>query len=78
MRIQHSHADPDMTTVEPPKSDHPKIQVLVVAYGRWPLMRVDQRGSLPRTASPLLEENTFPSYNFYIFLVTIRSVLDPC
>ena len=31
-------------TVEPPFSNHPKYQDLVVAYGRWSLTRVEPEG----------------------------------
>ena len=38
------------TTVEPPESDHPKCEDLVVANGRWSLTRIEPRargGVLP-------------------------------
>ena len=31
------------TTVEPPESDHPKCEDLVVANGRWSLTRIEPR-----------------------------------
>ena len=39
------------STVEPPVSDHPKCEDLVVAYGRWSLTRIEPQGVSPEKSS---------------------------
>ena len=57
------------TTVEPPESDHPKCEHVVVANGRWSLTRIE-----PREVSLIRKSDTstlrkriycmqFPSYD---------------
>lgn len=36
----------NLNTVKPPVSDHLKWEALVVAYGRWPVTRVETQGVL--------------------------------
>ena len=68
-RTTHAH----ISAVQPPVSDHPKCQDLVVAYGRWSLTRVEPEGSLPGTGlTYLLIRREFIAY---ISLVPIRAVL---
>ena len=58
-----------VTTVEPPVSNHPKCQDLVLAYGRWSLTRVEPDGvsSWNRsdicTCSKRIYCMHFPGYN---------------
>ena len=57
------------TTVEPPESDHPKCEDLVVANGRWSLTRIEpQEVSLRRkldtsTLRKIIYCMQFPSYD---------------
>ena len=57
------------TTVEPPESDHPKCEDLVVANGRWSLTRIEpQEDSLRRkldtsTLRKIIYCMQFPSYD---------------
>ena len=57
------------TTVEPPESDHPKCEDLVVANGRWSLTRIEPREvSLRRkpdtsTLRKRIDYMQFPSYD---------------
>ena len=61
------------TTVEPPESDHPKCEDLVVANGRWSLTRIEpQEVSLRRkldtsTLRKIIYCMQFPSYDMCSF-----------